>query len=75
MYSFLWSIPNYIPLPPEKIERIWQMVKPWDFTSTYGLMKGWNVHDPNLKARVLESVKIQIKAEGYLHHHLLDEEL
>jgi hypothetical protein len=71
----MWSIPNFIPLPPQKIEAIWNAVKPWHFTSTYGLMKTMNVHDPNLKQRVLESAKIQIKAEGYFDHQLLNENI
>ncbi|MCJ1331077.1 hypothetical protein MMC10_007764 [Thelotrema lepadinum] len=74
-YSFMWSIPNFIPLPPSKIEAIWKAVERWYFTSTYGLMKGMNVHDPNLKRRVLESAKIQIRAEGYSDHPLLREDV
>ena len=69
----MWSIPNFIPLPPSKIDAIWKAVKPWEFTSTYGLMKGTNIHDINLKARVLESAKIQIRAEGYHDHPFLEE--
>ena len=71
----MWSIPNFIPLPPNKIEAIWEAVKPWDFTSTYGLKKGWNLHDAQLKQRVLESAKIQIRAEGHMDHRMLSEEL
>ena len=69
----MWSIPNFIPLPPDQIRKIWDAVKSWEFTSTYGLMKGLNVHDEDLKKRVLESAKIQIRAEGYTEHELLDE--
>lgn len=71
----MWSIPNSIPLPPSKIEGIWKAVKSWDFTSTYGLVKGMNVHDTNLKRRILESAKIQIRAEGYIDHALLGEHI
>ena len=38
-------------------------------------MKGMDIHDPDLKKRVLESAKIQIKAEGYLDHPLLKEDV
>ena len=69
----MWSIPNFIPLPPAKIEAIWRAVEPWDFTTTYGLVRNMDVHDPNLKKRVLESAKIQIRAEGYTEHSLLEE--
>ena len=71
----MWSIPNFIPLPPNSIKKVWDAVKLWQFTSTYGLMKGLNVHDDNLKRRVLESAKIQIRAEGYSEHELLDEKV
>ena len=74
-YSFMWSIPNSIPLPPQKVHDIWKAVKPWHFTSTYGLVKGMDVHDANLKRRVLESAKIQIRAEGYHDHPILGEDL
>ena len=69
----MYSIPNVIPLPPAKIAGIWHSVKPWDFGSTHGLMKGMDVYDPSLKQRVLESAKIQIRAEGYTEHPLLVE--
>lgn len=64
-YSFLWSIPNAIPLPPATISAMWQKLKPWAFSSTHGLMTGQDVTDPDLKSRVLESMKIQIRAMGW----------
>jgi hypothetical protein len=70
----MWSIPNMIPLPPSKIQQIWKAVKPYHFTSTHGVILGMDVRDPQLKKRVLESAKIQIRAEGYTEHELLDEE-
>ncbi|MCJ1255441.1 hypothetical protein MMC24_003257 [Lignoscripta atroalba] len=73
-YAFMWSIPNMIPLPPDVISKIWQSLKPFSFTSTHGSFPGQNVRDFIVKKRVLESAKIQIRAEGYQTHELLNEE-
>ena len=54
-----------IPLPPRKIAAIWNAVKGYDFEATHGGFAGLDVYDVNVKKRVLESAKIQIKAEGY----------
>jgi glyoxylase-like metal-dependent hydrolase (beta-lactamase superfamily II) len=37
-YQFLWSIPNFIPLPPDEVVKIWRALKPFDFKATYGVM-------------------------------------
>jgi hypothetical protein len=37
-YSFLWSIPNSIPLPPGDVLKIWRALKPYDFKATYGVL-------------------------------------
>ncbi len=34
-----------------------------------------DVRDENLKARMLDSMKIQVRSEGYEHHQMLNEEL
>jgi hypothetical protein len=78
-YSFLWSIPNNIPLPPDAIWGIWKALKPFEFRATFGVFaKSSNVVERegqrlSLKARVLESMKIQVRAMGYAEHGLLDE--
>jgi hypothetical protein len=72
-YSFMWSIPNMIPLSPDKIYSIWKALEPYDFEASYGGFTGQDVQDPNLKKRVLDSMKIQAKAEGYEQHALLNE--
>ncbi|MCJ1477584.1 hypothetical protein MMC13_006257 [Lambiella insularis] len=73
-YAFMWSIPNLIPLPPNKIMKIWEAVKPFEFTSTYGAFVGTDVRGEDVKKRVLESAKIQVRAEGYDKHDLLTED-
>ena len=37
-YQFLWSIPNFIPLAPDEVLKIWRALKPFDFKATYGVM-------------------------------------
>lgn len=69
----MWSIPNFIPLPPEKMLKIWKALKPFEFTSTHGAFVGTDVRGEDVKQRVLESAKIQVRAEGYERHELLDE--
>ncbi|KIX04137.1 uncharacterized protein Z518_07691 [Rhinocladiella mackenziei CBS 650.93] len=80
-YQFLWSIPNFIPLPPDTVMQIWKALKPFDFKATYGVMaKVTNVFEKpgqtlSLKGRVLQSAKIAVKAMGYSDHGIFTEEL
>jgi len=79
-YSFMWSIPNWIPLPPDKIMQIWRAIKPYKFKATFGVFQSANVVEKpgqrmSLKERVLESAKIQIKAMGWDEHEVLAEAL
>ncbi|KIW25759.1 uncharacterized protein PV07_08914 [Cladophialophora immunda] len=80
-YQFLWSIPNFIPLPPEEVLKIWRCLKPLEFKATYGVMaKITNVFERpgqslSLKARLLQSAKIAVKAMGYADHAIFAEEL
>lgn len=62
-----------IPLPPEEILQIWKAIKPFDFDTTHGAFNGMDVRDENLNARMLESMKIQVRGEGYARHEILDE--
>ncbi|KAI1053763.1 hypothetical protein LB507_007438 [Fusarium sp. FIESC RH6] len=57
-YSFLWSIPNFIPLGVEEMVRMWKILKEWEFERTFGGFMGMDVRD-NAKERVWESMKIQ----------------
>jgi hypothetical protein len=54
-----------IPLPPPKIHGIWKAIQPFDFDTTYGAFPGQNVTRPDLKAQVLESMKIFCKVGGH----------
>lgn len=54
-----------IPLPPDVIYEMWRRLKPYDFESTHGAFVGMDVRDKNVKARVLESMKIQVRSAGW----------
>jgi hypothetical protein len=80
-YSFLWSIPNAIPLSPDQILGIWRTLKRFDFQATYGVFAGVsNVKEldgqrMSLRQRVLESAKIAVRRMGYQQHEILQESL
>ncbi|KAI1463187.1 beta-lactamase-like protein [Daldinia caldariorum] len=74
-YSFMWSIPNMIPLAPDELQRMWSILKKYDFSSTHGAFLEMDIVKtiPEMKRRVLESMQIQIKYMGYGDHALLKE--
>ncbi|CAD6594018.1 MAG: hypothetical protein ASARMPRED_008372 [Alectoria sarmentosa] len=72
-YSFQWSIPNMIPLPPSEMLNIWRAIEPYGFDTTHGAFGGMDVRDQGLKARMLESMKIQTRGEGWERHEMLDQ--
>lgn len=74
-YAFMWSIPNMIPLPPNKVHAIWTALKPFDFEATYGGFPGQDVRRPDLKLQVLESMKIQVRGEGHADAAIFHESL
>jgi hypothetical protein len=72
-YSFMWSYPNMIPLPPDKVHAIWKALKPFDFEATYGGFTGQNNRRPDLKKQVLESMKIFVRTAGHTNAAVLQE--
>ncbi|KAF1949474.1 hypothetical protein CC80DRAFT_484433 [Byssothecium circinans] len=64
-FSFMWAYPNMIPLPPNKVHWIWKAIKPFSFVTTYGGFPGQNVTRKDLKAQVLESMKIFLRMAGH----------
>lgn len=74
-YSFMWSIPNMIPLSVDEIARMWMILKTYDFKSTHGLILGQDIEDINVKKRVLESVQIQLRMMGVKEHPIFSEEV
>ncbi len=67
----MYSYPNMLPLPPDTLLSMWNVLKLAEFESTHGLFAGRDVRDKNAKARVLESMQIQARYEGYRDHQIL----
>ena len=61
-----------IPLPPSEILKIWRAIEPFEFDTTHGAFLGIDIRHMNVKARVLESMKIQVRNEGYEKHEILE---
>ncbi|KAG9232428.1 beta-lactamase-like protein [Amylocarpus encephaloides] len=78
-YSFLWSIPNMIPLSAEEVEGMWNLLKKYGFSSTHGAFPGMDIHDgfggskKGVKQRILDSMQIQVRRMGWQDHTFLKE--
>lgn len=78
-YSFMWSIPNMIPLAAEEVASMWNILKNYEFSATHGAFKGTEVYDGDkgsdttVKRRILDSMQIQVKRMGYKDHAFLQE--
>ncbi len=64
-----------IPLPPSEILKIWRAIEHYDFDTTHGAFVGMDIRDDCLKKRVLESMKIQTRGEGWEQHEILDQKI
>ncbi|KAI0004047.1 beta-lactamase-like protein [Xylariaceae sp. FL0662B] len=74
-FSFMWSIPNMIPLAPAELERMWGILNKYEFKSSHGAFMNTDIVKtvPEMRQRVLESMQIQIRYMGYENHALLGE--
>ena len=54
---------------------MWEAIRPYDFDTTHGAFTGMDIRDKELKARLLGSMKIQVRNEGYEKHEILDQEV
>jgi hypothetical protein len=54
-----------IPLPPEDVARMWRILLKHDFKSVHGGFGGQDIEAEDIKERVLDSMKIHIRGEGY----------
>ena len=61
--SFMYSYPNYIPLPASEIDRIVAAVQPFDFDRIYGAWWDRNV-ESDAKAAVRRSAERYKRALG-----------
>jgi hypothetical protein len=61
--SFMYSYPNYIPLPASAIERIVKAVEPFEYDGVYGAF--WDmVIERDGKAAVQRSAERYLRAMG-----------
>ncbi|KAI5847406.1 beta-lactamase-like protein [Morchella snyderi] len=65
-YSFMWSIPNMIPLPPSKIMKIINRLEGYQYQSTFGAFNGLDVRTSaeggSVMKRMVDSAKIAVGA-------------
>lgn len=71
-FSFLWSIPNFIPLGVGEMARMWGILKGYEFGATHGGFMGMDIESEDVKGRVLESMKIQA---GFIGDKAFEEKL
>ncbi|KAK6204151.1 hypothetical protein LQW54_008385 [Pestalotiopsis sp. IQ-011] len=75
-FSFMWSIPNMIPLAPDEIERMWNVLKKHEYVSTHGAFVGMDIIGKDageMRKKVFESMQIQVRYMGHGVHTLLSE--
>lgn len=74
-YSFMWSIPNNIPLSPDEILKIWRALKGFEIEATYAFasVKSRQEDRTTIPERILESAKVVVKRMGYHDHEVLSE--
>ncbi|KAK0746447.1 hypothetical protein B0T18DRAFT_429412 [Schizothecium vesticola] len=70
-FAFMFSIPNMIPLSPDEIVRMWEVLKDYEFERAHGAFVGQEVRGSGVKARVLESMQIQMRHMGWKKHPFL----
>ena len=70
-FTFLWSIPNAIPLSADEMLRMWNILKEYTFTATHGAFANVDIADESVKQRVLDSMQIQAKFMGNVDHGIM----
>lgn len=70
-FSFLYSIPNFIPLSVQEMARMWETLRRYDFQETHGGFAGMDIVDAGVKQRVLDSMHIQARHMGYGEHEFM----
>ena len=66
-----------IPLSADKVQSMWQRIRPHEFRITHGGFAGMDVEESScaaMKERVYHSMKTQIVAMGGSGHEMLGEE-
>ena len=55
------------------MHQMWKRLQPWNFESLYSLFYTTKVHDPNVKAMVLQSMQRQALHQENNNHVLMNE--
>lgn len=74
-YTFMWSVPNMIPLGPEQVLQIWRAMKGFGVEATYGFttVRYKKGDRKTIPERVLESAQMFVKSIGYEEHAIFSE--
>lgn len=62
--TFMWSYPNFIPLPPKDIVQIWKSVQQFEFDDILGAWPGKYIYG-DARQKVLKSAKNFVRMEGH----------
>ncbi|KAF4977205.1 hypothetical protein FZEAL_6233 [Fusarium zealandicum] len=74
-FSFLYSIPNSIPLGVDEMASMWRVLRGYEFRATYGGFEGTDIEDEAVKKLVLDGMQIQARHMGHGGHALMKETL
>lgn len=67
------SVPGQLPMGPDAIQKIWRIVKPYDFTATHGALPAWDIYGDDVREKLLHSAKVWVRRMGHPTHPLLQE--
>lgn len=63
-FTFAYSFPNNIPLPPRDVERIWRQMRRFNWTATFGGWSGRHVLSDS-RSILLRSARYYVEMEGH----------
>ncbi|SNX87334.1 uncharacterized protein MEPE_06044 [Melanopsichium pennsylvanicum] len=63
-FTFAYSFPNNIPLPPHDVERIWAQMRRFNWSATFGGWSGRNVLSDS-RSSLFRSTRYYIEKEGH----------
>lgn len=63
-FTFAYSFPNNIPLPPRDVERIWIQMRKFNWTATFGGWSGRNLLTDS-RSSLFPSARYYIDMEGH----------
>ncbi|SPO32031.1 uncharacterized protein UTRI_02588 [Ustilago trichophora] len=63
-FTFAYSFPNNIPLPPRDVERIWIQMRKFNWTATFGGWSGRNILTDS-RSSLFRSARYYVDMEGH----------